>query len=475
MRLSKRGFLAGSSALGVAGIGVGTGAASTLGILPSQAFAQSAQPPLTSDIGKLEKVLVHSVSRVEPISTQISRELIPYADYDPIAAEQQHAALNSLLRASGADVIEVVDALGAARDATLASGIWEAWIDAYFPRLGANPNDVTAKRIMGQDEEWNYRLNDAGNYDHRVDRFTSTMWTRDSAFMTPKGLVICNSKSPRRGRENMLLRFLYRYSPMLADVPIAVDAVEEGFIVEGGDAMVVDEKTLFLGVGNRTSPDAGAILARRLDMDVYTVQIGTPEFLREEYGGAQTPLSALALLFLHLDTSFTLVGPKHALALPYIFEQAHSEDGPLARYIRGAVRQSLLGLDDAEKGLTLLKGIGTLTRYAAGTGEAEPIEEMKLVDYCRNQGYRITNTGGAIPDGDDAAFRHFMSVTYPEQRRQASNVVQALPGRVIAYEGNPATTAALEADGVMVDTFPGRELWNWHGGPHCLTQPLVRS
>ena len=52
--------------------------------------------------------------------------------------------------------------------------------------------------------------------------------------------------------------------------------------------------------------------------------------------------------------------------------------------------------------------------------------------------------------------------------------MQATPGRVIAYAGNPATRAALEADGIAVETFPARELWAWHGGPHCLTQPLER-
>lgn len=465
MRISKREFLAGSTAATLA----------AMGSMPKLALAQRARPPLTSDIGKLDKVLVHSTNSTSGITTQFGRALIPGVDFSPVDAEAQHAGLNDLLRQSGAELVEVVDALNAAREATLANGIWEAWIDAAYPRLGGSPNDITAEVIMGQDKDWLYRLDSEGNYDHLVDDFSATMWTRDSAFMTPKGLVICNSASPWRGRENMLLRFIYRYSPMLSDVPIAVDAVEQGFIIEGGDAMVVDEKTMFLGVGNRTSREAGAVLARELDMDIYTVQIGTPEYLREVYPGETNDSSELAVLFLHLDTSFTLVGPKHALSLPYVFEAAHAEDNPLARFIRGAVRQSILPKEDAEKGLELLKGIGTLTRYAAGSGKAEKIEGMKLVDFCRDQGYRITNTGGAIPDGDQAAFDHFMRVTYPEQRRQASNVVQAVPGRVIAYDGNPATIAALREDGIMVDTFPGRELWNWHGGPHCLTQPLLRS
>ncbi|MFN2100718.1 arginine deiminase family protein [Altererythrobacter sp. MF3-039] len=466
MYATKREFIAGSGAIAIL-------AASGIGKLGSA--AAQAKSPLTSDIGKLDKVLVHSVKAGSAFTTQFGRALIPDVDFAPEDAEAQHAALNALLRQSGAEVIEVTDALNAARAATLASGIWEAWIDAAFPRLGASPDDITAEVILGTDPDYLYRLDAAGNYDHIVDEIGSTMWTRDSAFMTPKGLVICNSSSTWRGRENMLLRFVYRYSPMLAGVDVALDAVEQGFIVEGGDAMMADANTMFLGVGNRTSPDAAPAIARALDIDVIAVQIGTPEFLRETYPGENRDRNQLGLLFLHLDTSFTLVGHKHALSLPYIFEMEHSKDSPLARYIRGAVRQSLLDEKEAEKSLKLLEGIGTLTLCKAGSGKAEKIEDMKLVDYCRSQGYRVTNTGGAIPDGDAAAFAHFMSVTYGEQRRQASNVVQALPGRVIAYEGNPATQAALEADGLAVDTFPGRELWNWHGGPHCLTQPLLRS
>ena len=466
MEVSRRDFL-GSSAAAIAATGAGT-------LLPSTAVGKTSAP-ITADIGKLDRVLVHSVKATSGLTTQFGRALIPGVDFDPSAVEAQHAALNALLRKSGAEVIELVDALSAAREATLAGGIWEAWIDAAYPRLGSSPNDITPDIIFGHDEDWLYRLDRDGNYDHFVDALGSTMWTRDSAFMTPKGLVICNSSSTSRGRENMLLRFAYKYSPLLNDTPIAIDAVEQAFIIEGGDAMVVDRNSMFLGVGNRTSPNAAAILAEQLNMDVFAVQIGTPKFLRETYPGEKRDFSDLALLFLHLDTSFTLVGSKHALALPYVFEHEHAEDNPLARYIRGALRRSLLPEEEAEEALELLKGIGTLTRYKAGSGKAERIEGMKLVDFCRSEGYRITNTGGKIPDGDAAAFAHFMSVTYGEQRRQASNVVQALPGRVIAYEGNPATAAALQADGIAVDTFPGRELWNWHGGPHCLTQPLLRS
>ena len=120
----------------------------------------------------------------------------------------------------------------------------------------------------------------------------------------------------------------------------------------------------------------------------------------------------------------------------------------------------------------MLKEFGRVTLYRAGTGKKEDLGEAKLVDHLRAQGCRFTWVGGARPAADQDAYAAFMATGYPELRRQASNIVQRRRGRVIAYAGNPATKAALESDGITGDTFAARELWAWHGGPHCLTQPL---
>jgi arginine deiminase len=278
-----------------------------------------------------------------------------------------------------------------------------------------------------------------------------------------------------RRRENMLLRYLYRHAPSLARYPVAYDAVAEGPVVEGGDAMVIDRHTLFLGTGNRTDPRAAPILARALDMDVIAVQTVKRDFLRPRRPGEPWKLAQLKILFLHLDTFFTQVGPKHALTIPFLLEKAHGQDNPLARFIRGARAESAMDEGDAEAALTMIEEFGRVKRYRRSTGALDDLGDLKLVDHVRQQGWRITPVGGPVPSGDEAAFRHFMSVVHPELHRQAANVVQAVPGRVIAYAGNPRTKAALEADGIAVDSFEARELWAWSGGPHCLTQPLERS
>ncbi|ANY21190.1 Arginine deiminase [Tsuneonella dongtanensis] len=455
--------------------GAGGLAALAAGLIPSGAQAQAGgTPPLTSDIGRLARVLVHSFVEGDHPVDIIGDALLPDAEADYGSVARQHAALNDLLRASGAEVVELRDALAAAMDATRSSGVLAAWVDEAFPRLGARASEVTAEQVLGRDPDQRFRLGPDGAYRHAQNDSSSTIWTRDSAFMTPKGLVICNSASQRRRRENMLLRFVYAHSPMLKDVPIAMDAVEEGMIIEGGDAMVVEKNLLFLGTGNRTDPRIAPVLAQRLDMDVLAVQTVEKEFLQMSWPGGSMPARELRILLLHLDTFFTLMAPRHGLTVPYLLESEFAESSPMVRFIKGARADTRLEADEAEAGLDMLKGFGSLKLFRRGTGAEEKVEG-KLVDHLRRLKWKLTWVGGARPADRQEAFAHFMAVAYPELRRQAANVVQATPGRVIAYAGNPATKAAIEAEGFAVDTFPGRDLWAWHGGPHCLTQPLRRS
>jgi arginine deiminase len=443
-------------------------------ITPLRTALAQAPVPLSSDIGKLSRVLVHSFKASDHPVDILGDSVLPSADADSAAAAVQHAGLIKLLRDSGCDVIELEDALASAMIATRDSGVLAAWVKEAHPRLGAKAKEITAAQLLGREPMQSFALGADGDYRHALNDSSSTMWTRDSAFMTPKGLVICNSVSQRRRRENMLLRFIYAHSPQLKDVPIAFDAIEEGMIVEGGDAMVVDKNLMFLGTGNRTDPRIASVLAKRLDMDVLAVQTVEREFLQTVQPGQKNPAADLKLLLLHLDTYFTMMAPKHALAVPYLLESEFAESSPLVRYVRGARADTRLSADDAEAALKMLKGFGSLKLYRRGTGAEEKVEG-KLADHLRRLKWKFTWVGGTRPAGQAEAFSHFMAVSYPELRRQAANVVQATPGRVIAYAGNPATKAAIEAEGIAVDTFAARELWAWHGGPHCLTQPLLRS
>ena len=56
------------------------------------------------------------------------------------------------------------------------------------------------------------------------------------------------------------------------------------------------------------------------------------------------------------------------------------------------------------------------------------------------------------------------------------NVLSVGPRRCVALDGNPVTLRRLEAAGVEVHTYRGREISaKGGGGPTCLTRPLMRS
>ncbi len=58
----------------------------------------------------------------------------------------------------------------------------------------------------------------------------------------------------------------------------------------------------------------------------------------------------------------------------------------------------------------------------------------------------------------------------------ACNVLAVRPGVVVMLDGNHVTHRALDAAGVEVHTFAGREICiNGSGGPTCLTRPIHRA
>ncbi|MBA4157911.1 MAG: hypothetical protein H0X65_10605 [Gemmatimonadetes bacterium] len=78
-----------------------------------------------------------------------------------------------------------------------------------------------------------------------------------------------------RNFETALIRLVFEWSPQLSDYPVAIDAREERLFLQGGDVIVADGSTLFIGVGNLTEEVAARRLARALEMDVIAVQLPT--------------------------------------------------------------------------------------------------------------------------------------------------------------------------------------------------------
>lgn len=455
--MDRRMLLSGALALSLAGGATARGAA------PAKA------PLITTDYAPLRRVMVHEPSEHDYVVALDDRNLTPEPWALPPDAIAQHREFQALLTASGAEVLKLEDLLQTAVDAAKSKGVFATWLRALYPRLGGDPDAVTAATLLGRDPKVQFQRWPDGSYRHVADGTAGMIFSRDATIQTPGGLIISRLSNPSRVLEPFISRFLADFAPAFANYPVVFDGMQEGLFVEGGDIQVVDEKTLFIGVGNRSDPRVAPLLAARLNMDVLAVHTRKADALR-----GWTGADSLRSMLLHLDTVFTHVGRKNGLALPWFLEKEASGKDPLTAFVKGFGANPQFEDGDVEKAVSYLADFGKVTRYEAGSGKVDKLPEgMKLVDYVRKQGYDMTFVGGEPPAKPD--FEYLVEVVLKEHRFQAANVVATAPDKVIAYKGADRTHAALRAAGVEVSTFNAREIWPWNGGPHCLTLPLERG
>jgi arginine deiminase len=381
-----------------------------------------------------------------------------------------------MLRSEGVEILDVVDLLDSAIRQARSRGELASWIQVVFPATASEVlprlDELNAKSLLNLRDDHFYRKDEKGNLRPLFPGVSSMYWSRDFAVSTPRGVIIGHGKHFNRAIENAFARLMFEYAPQLADHPIVFDAEKEGVFLDGGDAMVLDEETLLLGVGNRTSPEAAEKLARKLDMNVLAVAMPPWE-----------PSNGMRRQLLHLDSIFNLVDEKTILAVPYFLEQGKEDrDNPMGPILLGLadqVEKLATAHPDQDLGdpqtirttVRLMPEVGWLTRHAAGTGEKTELKR-KLVDYFRERGYQVVFVGG--DPGSRPVEQYVLERAMYELRWQAANVVQLRPGRVIAYAHNTHTNEALRAAGIEVLTFQGELLSIRNGGPHCLLMPLVR-
>jgi arginine deiminase len=456
--------LAGAALLGIARPFSSMAAAEQL-----PASAPGSLPWVSSDVATLRRVIISPPDHDEGLNLiDPSFGLEPWVDREDWLKD--HAVMRALLEKSGAEVLTFEGVLDEAIEVARAKGEFRTWLRASLPALSSEEKKVTAAELMGAARERLYPQDEDGNFRYLVDADTVT-WPRDVAVMLPAGLLICNFTSERRVFSAQLMRFVAEYSPSLTRYPVAFDAIEEQVLVEGGDVQVMNGDTLLMGVGYRSEPSAARHLARRLGMNVIAVQLRKADYVKRP--PKEAPLG-LAAMFMHLDTCCTHVNDKHVIVLPWFLENEAVGKNPFVRVLKGIARHPHVKEEDAEEALSWLVEMGKVKRYLAGSGEVDPkVTDLKLVDYLRAEGYRISYVGGPPPP--DADMDYFFDVVWREHLFQAANVVATSPGHILSYDHCPKTHEALRAAGIDVKVFPGANLRRGYGGPHCLTLPLERG
>jgi arginine deiminase len=440
--------------------------------------AADRRPLVEADFERLRTVIVMSVDDSIYKSSEMGSSIHPIFNKGLApGAIAEHRALVRLLQKAGVQVLQVRDLLQDAIENARQRGALEAWIrDTYSDqadRILPNLAKVSADTVLQRSDGLFYRKNDRGELDPLFLPLTSMYWSRDFAISTPRGIIIGNGQNFARTLENSIARLMFTHAKALHDFPIVFDAAKEGVILDGGDVIVRDEKTLFLGVGQRSDREAAPLLAKRLGMDVIAVNMPP----RDKPNGMSRQL-------LHLDSIFNFVAKDKVLAVPYFLERAYEDTNPMMKILAGLAaetdaikaRMPSEGTAGDSKQLRTtidaMPGVGWLTRYEAGTGQEASLG-LKLVDYARSQNWTVVFVGGSREGASEEKW--MVERAMYELRWQGTNVAQLGPGRVIAYAHNVHTNEALRRAGVQVQTFPGEILAIRNGGPHCLIMPLVRQ
>ena len=400
-----------------------------------------------SEIGKLRKVCLHrpgdELLNLPP--DELERLLfddVPFLE----VAQQEHDTFAQILRDQGVEVLylenlvaEVFDQVPGARAEFTDQYIAEAGIRGqHMPQIVREKLDsiednleFVKKTMAGMTKSeidmpltasttLDSLVNSESESDLIIDPMPNLYFTRDPFAVIGEGVNLNRMYSVTRNRETLYGKYIFKYHPDYKDVSLYFRR-DCQFHTEGGDVLNINEKTLAVGISQRTQAAAIDVMAQNI--------FWNSDSKVERILAFDIPVSRA---FMHLDTVFTQIDVDKFTIHPGIM-------GPLTVF---EITPEGSGIKVREMNDTLES---ILEKYVG-----RPVE--------------LIPCGG----GDRIAAER-------EQWNDGSNTLCVEPGKICVYARNTVTNDVLYKEGLDLLVVPSAELSRGRGGPRCMSMPFWRE
>ncbi len=399
-----------------------------------------------SEVGRLEKVLVHRPGKELDRLTPSNREDLLFDDILWLEkAREDHDKFSATLTSQGAEVVYFQDLLAETLNLEPArKWLLERTIDErYFGQslcaplreyLAAQDSRKLAQiLICGMTRaEIEAELGELASAvlirvdqeDLVLDALPNHLFTRDTSAWIGKGVMLSAMRKTARRRETLNLQAIYRFHPDFGDnlTQFGAGVADSPASSEGGDVEILSPTSVLVGMGERTTPAGFERLASRLLLDSSSsIEMVT---------GLIMPMVRAQM---HLDTVLTMINRdtfykyKNLGMLPSVIARRNAE---------GKITWRYYSADEMHQSLSQASGVPSVN---------------------------ILQT----PQTDSGAERG--------QWNDACNLLALRENVVTSYDRNWQTIDYLRSQGIKVLEVPSAELGRGRGGPRCMTCPLERE
>jgi len=396
-----------------------------------------------SEIGKLNKVLLHSIGKEIEALTPDNFERLLFDDIPYLKiAVQEHERFAQILIENGAEVVYFVDeTVKALKNKAVREEFTKKFIEEsevyserakeaikqYLDKMDVREMVETIVAGVKKSDVGDINSNSladyiSSNYPYYTDPMPNLYFTRDPCACVGNGMSIHHMSRKARKREALLLHYMFKYNKDFAPEgsKLWYDFDQE-YSIEGGDILVLSKEIVAVGLSERTTARA---------IEKYAENILSESSFKKVLVFDIPKCRA----FMHLDTVFTMVDYDKFTIHPEI-------EGPLQVFE--------IVLDKKGK-----------AKFSSIKEELVKILSLEL---------NLPSVDLIKCGGDD------MMAAQREQWNDGSNTLAIAPGVVVTYERNYVTNDLLDKKGIKVLTMPSSEISRGRGGPRCMSCPINRD